>query len=246
LHSADRHTQQAVAERERRNDCDLHLFAPTVCVEFIFSSRNPPDPRATLFAHKADERRHMSRNMAAEVGAILAETSPVKPFSYRRRLAYPDRRRALGKPMNFKRGGFVVLTMLSLWVAILFLFCVITALMKASQTLPDPWGTAFAFSCTAVYIALFVLLFFGLPELLLLLRLRELGLWTRVVVGGASSGFYLVSVFFKHVDIGSLIFVLLLGMAFGAFLWAPIYRLRGDNRRDWDQPMLGGRPPYSR
>jgi hypothetical protein len=221
--------------------------------------------------------------MAAEVDAKLTETSYGKPFSYRRRLAYPGRARALGKPMNFKRAGFVALTMLSLWVATLFLFCVITALMKASQTLPDPWGTAFAFSCTAVYIALFVLLFFGLPELLLLLRLRALGLWTRVVVGGASSGFYLfalftetwsativqksksvteamvwalkvkfgdpiglVSVFFKHVDIGSLIFVVLLGMAFGAFLWAPIYRLRGDNRRDWDQPMLGGPPPYAR
>ena len=184
--------------------------------------------------------------------------------------------------MNFKQTGFVVLAMISLWAAILFLLCVLTALTKASQMLPAPWGTALGISCAAVYIALFVLLFFGLPELFLLLRLRELGLWTRLSVGGTSGGFFLfalftetwtasilqksksvteamvwalkvkfgdpiglVSAFVKHVDIGSLIFALLFGMAIGAFLWAPIYRLRGDNRRDWDQPILGGRPPYS-
>jgi hypothetical protein len=188
-----------------------------------------------------------------------------------------------GKPMNFKRTGLVVLAMLSLWIAILLLLCVITALTKASQMLPAPLGTALAFSCTAVYIALFALLFFGFPELFVLLRLRELGFWTRASVGGASGGFFLfalftetwaaaivqksksvteamvwalkvkfadpiglVSLFLRHVDIGSLIFALLFGMGIGAFLWAPIYRLRGDNRRDWNQPMLGGPPPYAR
>jgi hypothetical protein len=185
--------------------------------------------------------------------------------------------------MNFKRAGFVILAMLSLWVVILLSLCIITAWMKASQMLPAPLGMVLAFSCTAVYIALFVLLLFGLPELFLLLRLQELGLWTRVVVGGTSGGFFLfalftetwsativqksksvtealisalkvkfgdpiglISIFLKHVDISSLIFAVLFGMGMGAFLWAPIYRLRGDNRRDWDQPMLGGRPPYSR
>jgi hypothetical protein len=185
--------------------------------------------------------------------------------------------------MNFKRTSFVVLAMTSLLVAILFLLCVMTALAKASQILPAPWGTALGFSCAVINIALFVSLFFGLPELFLLLRLRELGLWTRLSVGGTSGGFFLfalftetwsasivqksksvaeamfwalkvkfgdpielVAAFFKHVDVGSLIFALLFGMAIGAFLWTPIYRLRGDNRRDWDQPMLGGRPPYSR
>jgi len=56
----------------------------------------------------------------------------------------------------------------------------------------------------------------------------------------------LVSLFIKHVDIGSLMFAVLFGAAMGVFLWAPIYRLSGDNRRDWDQPLLGGRPPYAR
>jgi hypothetical protein len=182
--------------------------------------------------------------------------------------------------MNFKRTGFVILAIVSLLAAILFLLCVLTALTKASQMLPAPLGTALAVICTAVYIALFVLLFFGIPELFLLLRLRALGLWTRLAVGGTSGAFFLfalftetwsativqksksvteamtlalkvkfgdpiglVSAFVKYVDVGSLIFASLFGMAIGAFLWAPIYRLRGDNRRDWNLPILGGRPP---
>src|SRR5271170_7084704 len=97
--------------------------------------------------------------------------------------------------MNFKRTGFVILAIISLLAAILFLLCVITALTKASQMLPAPWGTALAVGCTAVYIALFVLLFFGMLELFLLLRLGELGLWTRLAVGGTSGGFFLFALF---------------------------------------------------
>src|SRR5277367_4742005 len=97
--------------------------------------------------------------------------------------------------MNFKRTGFVILAIISLLAAILFLLCVLTALAKASQMLPAPWGTALGFICAAVYIALFVLLFFGMPELYLLLRLRALGLWTRLAVGGASGGFFLFALF---------------------------------------------------
>ena len=41
-----------------------------------------------------------------------------------------------------------------------------------------------------------------------------------------------------------LVLFAVLGAAFGAFVWAPMYRLSG--KRDWDNPILGGRPPYAR
>ncbi len=56
----------------------------------------------------------------------------------------------------------------------------------------------------------------------------------------------LLASFFVAVSPVSLIFFVLLGMVFAGFGWAPIYRLTGDNRRDWDRPTLGGRPPYAR
>jgi hypothetical protein len=76
--------------------------------------------------------------------------------------------------------------------------------------------------------------------------------------GGAGSAFALcarlvllrlatlVSTFVAWADVSSLLMSLLLGVAFGVFLWAPTYRLSEINSRDWNWPFLGGGPPYSR
>ena len=53
-----------------------------------------------------------------------------------------------------------------------------------------------------------------------------------------------IAVFFIRADWRTLLFFGLLGAAFGVLLWKPMYRL--DNKRDWDNPILGGRPPYER
>ena len=53
-----------------------------------------------------------------------------------------------------------------------------------------------------------------------------------------------IAFFAIHESRGTLLLFALLGAALGAFLWTPMYRLRG--KRDWDDPILAGRPPYAR
>jgi hypothetical protein len=53
-----------------------------------------------------------------------------------------------------------------------------------------------------------------------------------------------VAYFAGHEKPGTLIFFAALGAAFGVFFWKPMYRL--GRKRDWDDPMLAGRPPYAR
>lgn len=45
---------------------------------------------------------------------------------------------------------------------------------------------------------------------------------------------------------GTLVLSALIGMIIAVFCWAPVYRLVGDKRRDWDATILSGRPPYAR
>jgi hypothetical protein len=53
-----------------------------------------------------------------------------------------------------------------------------------------------------------------------------------------------IAYFATHEGRGTLLFFALLGAALGAFIWRPMYRLGG--KRDWDDPILAGRPPYAR
>jgi hypothetical protein len=51
--------------------------------------------------------------------------------------------------------------------------------------------------------------------------------------------------FYTAAGPGQLIAAILIGMGLGGLAWARIYRLPDDTKRDWDGPILGGRPPYT-
>jgi hypothetical protein len=53
-----------------------------------------------------------------------------------------------------------------------------------------------------------------------------------------------IAYFAVHESLGTLLFFAVLGAAFGIFFWKPMYRL--GRKRDWDDPILAGRPPYAR
>jgi hypothetical protein len=175
----------------------------------------------------------------------------------------------------------VVLALLVLGIVLLLVPGVIMALEKLAYALPAFWKGALLLFLFVGKIALFVLLFFAVPEFLLLLRLDAMSFWTRTLTGGLSGVFFVLVVFLStsfgpvfllqkapgeifldYVHLfsnplafaedfyaaagpGQLIAAILIGMGFGGFAWARIYRLPDDNKRDWDGPILGGRPPYT-
>jgi hypothetical protein len=183
--------------------------------------------------------------------------------------------------MEWRKFVRTVFALLVLGTVLLLIPGVIMALEKLAYSLPIFWKSSLLLFLFVGKIALFVLLFFAVPEFLLLLRLDAMSLWARISVGGLSGVIFALVVFsstsfgptfllqktsgeifldyvrlfsnplafaedfYAAAGLGQLIAAVLIGMGVGGFAWARIYRLPGDDKRDWDGPILGDRPPYT-
>jgi len=158
----------------------------------------------------------------------------------------------------------------ALMVAFILVSYLLAAMLTGARALSGTPGGIAAMAVFVLHLAFVVVMFFALPQGFLVHRLDVTNLWARLGVGAVSGWMYLFASaidaqlalpgatfvglvtglprfaagFAAHESRFDLVLFAAIGAAFGGLLWGPMYRL--GNKRDWDDPILGGRPPYAR